>query len=242
MLSNQITRIKQRLSKANTVVVLTGAGVSAESGIPTFRGKDGLWNNYRAEELATPQAFSRDPRLIWEWYNWRRELIASKSPNPAHYAIVKLEKRYNDFLLITQNVDGMHRLAGSRELLELHGNIWKTRCTKCHEVSDNREIPIEILPKCRSCGGLLRPHIVWFGESLDPADMERSYEILERCDVLIVVGTSAVVQPAASFAGIAKRKLGSYLIEVNIEETPNSFMFNEVLLGKASEILTQIVG
>lgn len=242
MLSNQITRIKQRLSKANTVVVLTGAGVSAESGIPTFRGKDGLWNNYRAEELATPQAFSRDPRLIWEWYNWRRELIASKSPNSAHYAIVKLEKRYNDFLLITQNVDGMHRLAGSRELLELHGNIWKTRCTKCHEVSDNREIPIEILPKCRSCGGLLRPHIVWFGESLDPADMERSYEILERCDVLIVVGTSAVVQPAASFAGIAKRKPGSYLIEVNIEETPNSFMFNEVLLGKASEILTQIVG
>ncbi len=172
--------VRERLAQARAITVLTGAGISADSGVPTFRGTDGLWRNYRAEDLATPEAFERDPRLVWEWYNWRRELIASKRPNPAHEAVVELERRCPQFWLITQNVDGLHRAAGSRKISEIHGNIWMVRCTACRSVEENREVPIALLPECRRCGGLLRPHIVWFGESLDSDDLARCTAALRR--------------------------------------------------------------
>ena len=158
--------VREKIASARSLAVLTGAGISADSGVPTFRGADGLWRNFRAEDLATPEAFERDPRLVWEWYNWRRELIAAKTPNPAHTAVVEFERRCPHFWLITQNVDGLHRAAGSEKLSEIHGNIWKVRCTACGVIEDNHDVPIRILPSCRHCQALLRPHIVWFGESL----------------------------------------------------------------------------
>ena len=158
--------VRQKLSTARSVTVLTGAGISADSRVPTFRGADGFWRHYRAEDLATPEAFARDPRLVWEWYNWRRELIATKRPNPHTDAVAEMERRFKQFWLITQNVDGLHRDAGLNNSSEIHGNIWMVRCTQCRDITENRDVPIAILPLCRSCGGLLRPHIVWFGNHL----------------------------------------------------------------------------
>ncbi|MDP3597941.1 MAG: Sir2 family NAD-dependent protein deacetylase, partial [Nitrospirota bacterium] len=152
-----LVEARSRIASARAITILTGAGISADSGVPTFRGADGLWHNFRAEDLATPEAFERDSRLVWEWYNWRREILATKRPNEAHHALVRLEERANNFHLITQNVDGLHRLAGSRNLSELHGDIWKVRCTSCRVVTDNREVPLALLPHCHTCGGLLRP-------------------------------------------------------------------------------------
>ncbi|HSF69882.1 MAG TPA: Sir2 family NAD-dependent protein deacetylase, partial [Nitrospira sp.] len=149
--------LKEKLAAAHAIVVLTGAGISADSGVPTFRGADGLWRNYRAVDLATPEAFARNPRLVWEWYNWRREVIATKRPNAAHEAVVELEQRCRQFWLITQNVDGLHRAAGSRNLSEIHGNIWMVRCTDCGLKEENRDVPIAILPTCCQCNSLLRP-------------------------------------------------------------------------------------
>lgn len=228
--------LREKLSGARSLTVLTGAGISADSGVPTFRGADGLWRSFRAEDLATPEAFARDPRLVWEWYNWRRELIAAKRPNPAHEAIVELERRIPSFWLITQNVDGLHRAAGSQKLSEIHGNIWKVRCTSCGAVEDNHDVPIAILPTCRRCGGLLRPHIVWFGESLFPGDIARCTSALQSCDVLVVIGTSGVVYPAAGFAAAAK-EAGAFVAEVNLETTPQSHLVDLSLQGRAKEIV-----
>ncbi len=233
-------RIRSRISNASYVAVLTGAGISADSGVPTFRGEDGLWRNFRAEELATPDAFRRDPGLVWEWYNWRREIIATKNPNAAHHALVKLERQTSSFTLITQNVDGLHGKAGSKNITEMHGNIWKTRCTVCGDVSHNSDVPIAILPHCKKCNGLLRPHIVWFGESLDSADIKRSMDALHTCEVLLVIGTSGIVQPAASFISAAKGS-GAYVVEINIEETPNSYLVDEVLIGRASDVVPGLI-
>ncbi|MDE3018846.1 MAG: NAD-dependent deacylase [Nitrospirota bacterium] len=230
----KIDEIKATLARARAVAVLTGAGVSADSGVPTFRGTDGLWRNFRAEDLASPQAFARDPRLVWEWYNWRRELIATKHPNEAHRALVELERRHERFLLITQNVDGLHRDAGSSRLLEIHGNIWTVRCTACKQIEDNREVPIAIPPHCRACHGLLRPHIVWFGEALEEEALDRSMGAVTSCDVLLIIGTSGVVNPAASFAGIAKAA-GAFVAEMNLEETPQSAMVDLAVRGRASD-------
>ena len=227
---------KQRLFMAKCITVLTGAGISADSGVPTFRGPDGLWRNYRAEDLATPEAFERDPKLVWEWYNWRRELIATKHPNDAHKALVELEQRTPNFWLITQNVDGLHRDAGSHRLSEIHGNIWKVRCTGCQKVEDNREVPIAILPTCRHCGSLLRPHIVWFGESLLTADLEQCSRVLRSCDVLLIIGTSGVVYPAAGFSSVAKQA-GAFVVEVNLDPTPQSELVDVSLQGRAKEIV-----
>jgi NAD-dependent deacetylase len=221
--------------------VLTGAGISADSGVPTFRGPDGLWRTYRAEDLATPEAFERDPRLVWEWYNWRRELIATKSPNPAHVALAELERRENERMwLITQNVDGLHRAAGSRRLSEIHGNIWMVRCTGCGVVNEDRRVPIQILPTCDACGALLRPHIVWFGESLDPADLRRCTETLQSCDLLLVIGTSGVVYPAAGFASVAKQA-GATVVEINLDETPQAPLVDLVLRGQAKDLVPQLL-
>lgn len=218
------------------IVALTGAGVSAESGVPTFRGPEGLWRAFRPEDLATPEAFARDPALVWEWYDWRRQRIAACQPNPAHRVLAEMEAALPDFTLITQNVDGLHQAAGSRRVLELHGNIWRVRCIRCGKVSENREVPLpEIPPRC-ACGGLLRPDVVWFGEPL-PADvLEQAWEAAERCRWMLVIGTSALVQPAASLPIVAKRN-GAYLIEVNVADTPLTPLADEVLRGPAGEVL-----
>ena len=235
-----IREIRTRLATARGVTVLTGAGISADSGVPTFRGADGLWRNFRAEDLATPEAFARDPCVVWEWYNWRRELIATKSPNPAHYALVDLEKRFERFWLITQNVDGLHGAAGSQKLSEIHGNIWKVRCTRCGRVDENRELPIAIPPSCAACGGLLRPHIVWFGEALATEDLNRSYEALGRCEVLLIIGTSGIVYPAASFAPVAKAA-GAFVVEINLDATPNTQVVDVSLQGRTKDVVPELL-
>ena len=228
--------IQQKLASARSVTVLTGAGISADSGVPTFRGADGLWRNFRAEDLATPQAFARDPRLVWEWYNWRRELIATKRPNPAHEAVAEMERRCERFWLITQNVDGLHRDAGSRKLSEIHGNIWMVRCTQCRGATENRDVPITILPLCSTCKGLLRPHIVWFGESLAEEDLRRSEAALQSSDLCLIIGTSGVVYPAAGFGSIAKRA-GAFVVEINLDATPHSGFVDAALQGRARDIV-----
>ncbi len=224
------------LTEAQRVAVLTGAGVSAESGVPTFRGKEGLWRKYSPQELATPQAFARDPKLVWEWYDWRRGLIAPLEPNPAHRFIARLEKEVPHFLLITQNIDGLHQKAGSQKLVELHGNIWKVRCTREGTVTEDRRVPLpEIPPKCDSCGALLRPHVVWFGESLPVDALEEAMDAAENCDLFLVVGTSGVVYPAASLPQVA-RSHGALVVEINPEETPITPLAIWSLRGKAGEI------
>jgi NAD-dependent deacetylase len=219
------------------VVVLTGAGVSAESGIPTFRGAGGLWRDYRATDLVTPQAFRRDPRLVWEFYDWRRELIAAGEPNPAHHTLALMEQSTPDFTLITQNVDGLHQRAGSQNVLTLHGDIWVVRCVACDYRAQDHRVPLpEIPPRCPRCGNLLRPDVVWFGETL-PADVLRgAWTAASRAALMLVVGTSALVQPAASLPLLAQEN-GATLIEVNPDETPLSPYADQHLRGPASAIL-----
>ena len=235
-----IQELKARLARATEVTVLTGAGISADSGVPTFRGADGLWKDHRPEELASPEAFARNPKLVWEWYNWRRELIATKQPNHAHTALVELEHRIKNFWLITQNVDGIHPLAGSQRLSEIHGNIWKVRCTQCGKVTVNRDVPIAILPECVTCHGLLRPHIVWFGESLDPEDLQQCFNALQNCEVLLIIGTSGVVYPAASFGPIAKEN-GAFVAELNLDPTPTSDLVDVAFQGRAKDLVPQLL-
>lgn len=235
-----IQELKARLACATAVTVLTGAGISADSGVPTFRGADGMWKDHRPEELASPEAFARNPKLVWEWYNWRRELIATKHPNSAHAALVELEHRIHHYWLITQNVDGLHPLAGSQRLSEIHGNIWKVRCTQCGRVTVNRDVPIAILPECATCRGLLRPHIVWFGESLASEDLQKSFDALRNCEVLLIIGTSGVVYPAASFGPIAKDN-GAFVAELNLDPTPNSNLVDVAFQGHAKDLVPQLI-
>lgn len=239
-MAETLNAARERIANARRVAVLTGAGISAESGVPTFRGPDGLWRNFRAEELATPEAFARDPKLVWEWYDWRRALVAKCAPNAAHAALARLEARQPGVTLVTQNVDGLHALAGSADPVEMHGNIWKVRCTACHRVAEDRRVPIPILPACERCGAVLRPHIVWFGESLDENVLERAFGAFEYCDVALIVGTSGQVQPAASLAGIAKRH-GAFVVEVNREPTPHTPVVDVSLMGPAGEVLPALI-
>lgn len=238
-LNENLALIRQALKRADRVAALTGAGISAESGVPTFRGADGLWRHYRATDLATPEAFARDPRLVWEFYNWRRELLGPLRPNAAHLALVELEKQAAEFLLITQNIDGLHQAAGSRRVLELHGNLWQVRCTGCGRVMENRA-PLPALPACDACGGLLRPHVVWFGESLDPLGLNLAFKTLESCQALLIIGTSSNVQPAASM-GLYARRHGAFVAEINLEATPATGSYDVTLLGKAGDLLPRIV-
>ena len=228
--------IRERFWRARRMVVLTGSGVSAESGVPTFRGEGGLWRNFRAEELATPHAFQVDPRLVWEWYNWRRELIAPLKPNPAHLMIARFEEHFPQFTLITQNIDGLHQRAGSRNVIELHGNIWRVRCTREGKITEHHEVPLSEIPPTCSCGALLRPDVVWFGEALPEGALQRAIEAASQCQIMLVVGTSAVVQPAASLPVVA-REHGAAVIEVNLEPTPITRLADQSLLGPAAEIL-----
>ncbi|MGO9018637.1 MAG: SIR2 family NAD-dependent protein deacylase [Syntrophobacteraceae bacterium] len=235
-----IKDLREKLWRARYVAVLTGAGISAESGVPTFRGEGGLWKQFRAIDLATPEAFSRDPKLVWEFYNWRRELVAPLSPNPGHFALAEIEHRVPRFTLITQNIDGLHEKAGSRNLIELHGNLWKVRCTGCETVIEDRRIPLPELPACEACGSLLRPHVVWFGEMLEPQVLDAAYKAIGSCDLMIVIGTSGTVQPAASMGVQAKRN-GAAVAEINLEPTPYSDVYNISISGKSGEILPKLL-
>ncbi len=230
------------LNNTRRVAVLTGSGISAESGIPTFRGTEGLWKTYRAEELATLSAFIRDPRLVWEWYDWRRGIIGSKDFNPGHAVLAKWEKLFPAFHLITQNIDGLHQKAGSSNILELHGNIWKLRCSEEGTVAEDHRTPLEELPpRCPNCGALLRPHVVWFGESLDAAILQRAFALSSSCEVMFVIGTSAVVQPAASLP-LSARESGATVVEINPDPTPLTPHMDFSFRGKAGEILPKIDG
>ena len=221
-----------------SIAVLTGAGISAESGVPTFRGSGGLWRDYRAEDLATPHAFRREPEIVWEWYAWRRGLIGACRPNSAHLTLAKMEKHFDDLLLVTQNVDGLHGLAGSRKVVELHGNIWRLRCTRnCRPTWEDRRVPLpELPPRCPGCGSLARPDVVWFGEPMPTAPLESAYAAVRRCQLMLVVGTSAVVQPAASLPLLAKES-GAYVVEINPQPTPLSSTVDEILRAPAAEAL-----
>ena len=232
--------VREWLRQANSVAVLTGAGVSAESGVPTFRGNNGLWKQRRAEDLATPGSFARNPELVWEWYDWRRSVLAEANPNPGHYALAELEKRVSNFTLITQNVDGLHELAGSHNVLRLHGSIWRVRCLACNEERFDRRIPFpEIPPKCE-CGGTLRPGVVWFGEALPQGVWQAAENAARSAELFLVIGTSAVVYPAAGLAQIAKAS-GARVVEINIAETNLSDQIDQFLQGPSGELLPQLI-
>ncbi|MBV9508169.1 MAG: NAD-dependent deacylase [Acidobacteriia bacterium] len=235
-----LERARGLLARARSVAVLTGAGISAESGIPSFRGAGGLWKNFRAEDLATPQAFARNPPLVWEWYAWRRELIANAAPNPAHYALVRIEAAKPQFTLITQNVDGLHDLAGSRQILKLHGDIWRLRCILCGTHWDDRRAPLPQVPPLCACGGLARPGVVWFGESLPEGIMQQAEHAAAAADVMLVVGTSALVYPAAGLIPYAKRA-GATVMEFNLETTAFSAMADFSFQGPAGELLPRLL-
>jgi NAD-dependent deacetylase len=220
---------------------MTGAGVSAESGVPTFRGVNGLWRNYSVQDLATPDAFRKHPRLVWEWYWWRQNIIIKAQPNPAHYAVVELERVSEYFLLLTQNVDNLHQRAGSLNVLELHGNIFRVRCSECGKVSPSPyfdEGSCDV-PTCE-CGGLLRPDVVWFGEAIPAAIWAQSLDYLNTTQAVLFCGTSGVVWPAAAIPGIAK-ELGIRSIEINLEPTPFSSTVDVSIMKKAGEVLPRIV-
>lgn len=235
----EIESARERLRAARRVAVLTGAGISAESGIPTFRSNGGYWRQHRFEDLATPEAFARDPKFVWTWYEERRRGIARAEPNAGHRALVELEARVPEFTLVTQNVDGLHERAGSRNVIRLHGSIWMLRCVGCgRELVEPAKL-VELPPRCK-CGGIMRPGVVWFGESLPERAMERAAEAVSAADALIVVGTSAQVYPAAGLIPLALRA-GAAVVEVNPGETEFSDEVTFTLRGGAAEILPELI-
>ncbi|MCP5425012.1 MAG: NAD-dependent deacylase [Gammaproteobacteria bacterium] len=231
----------QALRAAQRVAVLTGAGISAESGVPTFReAQTGLWAQYDPQQLATPEAFQANPKLVWDWYAWRRKLVRAVEPNLGHHALVSLEQRLPHLTLITQNVDGLHRRAGSRNILELHGDLFATRCfkenTPVEPVDDNSETP----PRCARCGSWLRPGVVWFGESLPAAELHQAEAAAARCELFLSIGTSSLVYPAAELPFLALRS-GATVVEINPQPTPLSQHAHFVLQGAAGEILPALL-
>ncbi|KAM9848679.1 NAD-dependent protein deacylase sirtuin-5A, mitochondrial-like isoform 1-T3 [Aulostomus maculatus] len=261
--SSDLAAFREIFAKAQNIAILTGAGVSAESGVPTFRGAGGYWRKWQAQELATPEAFSRNPSRVWEFYHYRREVMLTKNPNPAHLAIAGCEERLGKqgrrVTVITQNIDELHRRAGSKNILELHGSLFKTRCLSCgHEAANYKSpicaalqdkgapdpdthdarIPVQELPRCEQtgCQGLLRPAVVWFGETLDSDVLTQAEAVLDSCDLCLVVGTSSVVYPAAMFAPqVAAR--GVAVAEFNMEDTPATMRFKFHFHGPCGETL-----
>jgi len=224
---------------AHNVLVLTGAGVSAESGVPTFRGggQSAVWKGMPFEVISSAQMLERDLPAVWEWFNYRRKLLAQLQPNAAHLTIANWQERFSDLSVVTQNIDGLHQAAGSRDVIELHGNLWRARCFDCDARYSSNEVNCdEAVPSCFDCGGNLRPDVVLFGEMLPPGAFERAADAAQRCELCLIVGTSAVVYPAAAIPEIAQRN-GAYLVEVNPERTPLSEFCDEVLTGKAGEIM-----
>lgn len=235
---DQVAEIIKNTKKA---AVLTGAGISAESGVPTFRGQDGLWKKCRPEELATMEAFMANPSLVWEWYNWRRSLIGEVKPNPGHYALCQLKDYFERFTLITQNVDGLHHEAGSEGILELHGSIMRNKCMDCNKPYDrSADIDPENIPGCLDCGGKIRPDVVWFGEMLPAGVIEEAFLRAEDCGIFFSIGTSAVVHPAASLPMVAKRS-GATLVEINPEETPLTELADFFFAQPSGEMLPQLI-
>lgn len=243
-----LSEIKQRIAQAKHLVVVTGAGASAESGVPIFRDVlTGLWEKFNPEELASPYAFEQNAALVWGWYEWRRKMILEVEPNAGHYAIAKLEQQAQKFTLITQNVDDLHERAGSKNILKLHGSIFHPRCYKCAEpyqftgkptLTQEQEINP---PKCDKCGGSIRPGVVWFGESLPIQEISAAYDAAEDCDVLLSVGTSGVVYPAAELPVIAA-KLGALVVHINPDAKRDTGRENEISIqGKAGEVLPKLV-
>ncbi len=228
------------LRNAEQIAVITGAGVSAESGIPTFRdAQTGLWEQYDPEDLATPQAFRHNPKLVWEWYAWRRELVANCKPNPAHHALAKWETHVPNFTLITQNIDGLHHLAGSKNIIELHGNLGRTKCF-ANEHPVNRWDETVIPPICPSCGSLLRPDVVWFGEGLSRADLMRAAVVAADADIIFSIGTSSLVYPAAQLPLLTYEN-GGPIVEINPLETPLTPFATFAFAEKAGEFLPNLV-
>lgn len=241
-----IWALHEALEQATHVVALTGAGISAESGIPTFRGPGGLWRTYSPLQLAAPEAFERDPRLVWEWYDWRRGLSRKAKPNAGHIALAEFERRMEDergaraFTLVTQNVDGLHDRAGSRNVVKLHGDLWLVRCTGCGATTRNEQVPLPELPPRCQCGALLRPGVVWFGEPLPEDAWAQALEASQRAQIFLVIGTSATVYPAAGLAHQARRA-GARVAVVNLEASDIDSSAAWVLRGPAGEILPRLL-
>lgn len=235
-----LQRVAEKLRNAQRVAVLTGAGISAESGVPTFRGEDGIWKKLKPEELANFDAFMNNPDRVWEWYQFRRDLMLKVAPNEGHRALAAMEVKTADFVLITQNVDGLHRRAGSRNILELHGNIMRNQCIQCErKTGEIRAFRPGQLPRC-SCGGLLRPDVVWFGEMLPEKELRKAFQLSRDCDLFLSIGTSALVHPAASLPVLAKQS-GASVFEINTESTVLSSMLDGILTGKSGEILPALL-
>ncbi len=245
MLNNDsINQAREILRKAQRIAVLTGAGISAESGVPTFRDKDGLWRKFSASELANPEAFRTNPQLVWEWYGWRRREMLKAKPNAGHFALAELDKRASEFLLITQNVDNLHRRAGSQRMVEIHGNIFRNRCTECGHIEPDESCDFDeggTLPVCGKCGAMARVDVVWFGEQLPEKELTAGFHAAESCDVFISAGTSAVVYPAAGLPEVAKLR-GATLIEVNLEPTHLTQIADFSFIGKSGEIMPILIG
>jgi NAD-dependent deacetylase len=233
--------VASRLRTATRITALTGAGVSAASGIPTFRGPDGLWRKVRAETLATPDAFAHDPKLVWEWYDWRRGMITGAQPNAAHDVLARWTQARPGFTLITQNVDGLHERAGADPILRLHGSIWHVRCARpcangARDWLDTTVPQPKLPPACPHCGAYVRPGVIWFGEPLDPAIVRAATDAAISSDVFLTIGTSSVVYPAAGLVHEARRR-GAFVVEINTESTAASEVVDVQLLGRAEDTL-----
>ncbi len=250
MNDEHILKARALIAKAQRIVALTGAGASAESGIKTFRAAEGLWEEHSIEDVATPEGFKRDPQLVWRFYNERRRCADVATPNAGHIALArmeslrllrqKLKSAIPPFLILTQNIDGLHQQAGSQNVLELHGSIWKVRCTGCERVSEDFPIQLPVPPRCADCASLLRPHVVWFGEMLEEAILEQADQAVEACDLFLVIGTSALVHPAAAYPFHAAQRHVP-VIEINLEPTPVTKIATLSLLGKAGDLLPQLL-
>ena len=237
-LPNELVRV---LQQSRSFAVLTGAGISAESGVPTFRdAQTGLWAQFKPEDLATPEAFRRNPKVVWEWYAWRRQLVAQVEPNAGHRALVELERRVPQFTLITQNVDGLHQRAGSRSVIELHGNLTRTKCFEEGAAVDHWEETGEVPPRCPRCGGRLGPDVVWFNEMLPPGAFERALAASRSCDAFLSIGTSALVHPTASLPFEALER-GATVVEINPDDTRLTAHVHFRLRGPAGVILPALL-
>ncbi|MEM6370018.1 MAG: NAD-dependent deacylase [Myxococcota bacterium] len=235
-MGSELQELRALIQSRRPLTVLTGAGISAESGVPTFRDGNGLWRNHDPMEIATPEAFNRDPKLSWEFYQERRAKLVEVAPNLGHHAVAAFQARRPETALITQNVDALHREAGSDRLIEMHGCIWNVRCTECRFEEENRHVDLHLPPRCPDCGALLRPDIMWFGEHYQESMMDEIEQLLGRGGIMLVVGTSGHVHPAAAFAGYARQQ-GAFCIEINPNGTLNESDMDVVVRAPAGEVL-----
>jgi NAD-dependent deacetylase len=237
-MSDEFRTLQEKLIQSQSIVVLTGAGVSQESGIRTFRGEDGLWNDYRPEELANYESFIKDPTTVWEWYEWRKKIIIDSRPNHCHYGLSTIESK-KQLSIVSQNVDGLHDEAGSKNLIELHGNIWETLCIQCKNIHKHKSLHKKIPPYCSLCNGLLRPNVVWFDEIIPMPKIESISQKINNCDLFLILGTSGLVQPASWFGMYAKQR-DKYVIEINIDITPNNQFYDLHIQDKVGEVFSRL--